>query len=212
MGMSSPAETSSKPFEPGTTGWTAADLDDPEVERRWFAGRYEIVEGVLTRMPAAYFTGSGALQDLIFQLRTYFATHGPKGRFATEVDIVINDVRVCVADAVFLTTAEQKRQNAAARDAGRPDPDRTRILVPPTLIIESVSPGHEVHDYRTKRRWYAEFDVPNCWVLDAYARTLECLALRGGAYDTDAKGENAAELMPAAFPSLRIALAELWGE
>ena len=55
--MTTTADTSSKPFEPGTTGWTASDLDDPAIEREWFRGRYEIVEGVLTKMPPAYFTG-----------------------------------------------------------------------------------------------------------------------------------------------------------
>lgn len=45
---SSAGSKADKPFEPGTTGWTAADLDDPRIEREWFRGRYEIVEGVLT--------------------------------------------------------------------------------------------------------------------------------------------------------------------
>lgn len=29
--------TSSRPFQPGTTGWSADDLDDPAIERRWYA-------------------------------------------------------------------------------------------------------------------------------------------------------------------------------
>jgi len=33
---------------PGTTRWTADDLDDPRIEREWFRGHYEIIEGVLT--------------------------------------------------------------------------------------------------------------------------------------------------------------------
>jgi hypothetical protein len=35
--------TEPRPFQPGTTGWTVRDLDDPEIERQWFSGRYEIV-------------------------------------------------------------------------------------------------------------------------------------------------------------------------
>src|SRR4051794_28272913 len=42
-----------KTFEPGTTGWSIDDLDDPEFEARWCAGRYEISDGVLTTMPPA---------------------------------------------------------------------------------------------------------------------------------------------------------------
>jgi hypothetical protein len=47
-----------KEFEPGTTGWTVDDLNDPAIERQWFAGRYEIVEGVLTTVPPAYVDGA----------------------------------------------------------------------------------------------------------------------------------------------------------
>ncbi|HZL38562.1 MAG TPA: hypothetical protein VFC78_24855 [Tepidisphaeraceae bacterium] len=54
------APTTSRPFIPGTTGWTADDLDDPQIERQWEDGAYEIIEGVLTLMPAAYFAGSNA--------------------------------------------------------------------------------------------------------------------------------------------------------
>lgn len=52
---------SSKPFRPGTTGWSASDLDDPRIEGKWLRGSYEIVEGVLTRMPPAYFIGGESL-------------------------------------------------------------------------------------------------------------------------------------------------------
>ena len=132
-------------------GWTASDLEDPAIEREWFRGRYEIVEGVLTRMPPAYFVGGEALQNLLFLLHSHFQQHGPKGSFATEVDIVTDEARIAVADAVFLTVAERARQDEASRRAGETDSRRGRILVPPTLIVESTSPGPELHDYRTKR-------------------------------------------------------------
>src|SRR5579862_2711709 len=147
--------TEPRPFEPGTTGWTASDLDDPQIERMWFAGHYEIVEGVLAKMPPAYFVGGEALYRLMYFVTTHIGLKA--GSFSTEVDIVVDEHRVARADAVFLTPDSKKRQTQAALDAGRLDPTRTRILIPPTLIIECISPGHEQHDERTKRRWYAEF-------------------------------------------------------
>src|SRR4051812_564198 len=158
-------QAASKAFEVGTTGWTAADLDDPAIEREWFCGRYEIVEGVLTKMPAAYFAGGEGLQNLIFAIHDHMGVHGPKGSFAAECDIIVNQVRVAVADAVFMTTEQRTQQKEAARREGRRDEKRTRILIPPLLIIESVSPGHEFHDEGTKRGWYAEFGVANYWIL-----------------------------------------------
>ena len=208
--MTRATETSSKPFKPGTTGWTASDLDDPVIEREWFRGRYEIVEGVLTEMPAAYFTGGEALFNLMVIVREYTRGNGPAGSFAGEVDIVIDEARVAVTDAVFLTNEQRKLQDEASRRAGKADPKRTRILIPPLLMIESVSPGHELHDRRTKRRWYAEFKVHNYWILDAFRRTLDCLVLEESDYRLDQAASGDGEVRPSLFPGLIIALPNLW--
>jgi len=96
-----------KHFEPGTTGWTEEDLDQPEIDRAWHGGRYEIVR-------------------------------------------------------------------------------------------------------ETKRRWYAAMGVRNYWILDAFARNLECLALRGADYHPDATGREADEVRPPAFPGLVIPLSNIW--
>jgi Uma2 family endonuclease len=197
-----------RPFEPGTTGWTARDLDDPEIKRLWSEGRYEIVEGVLTSMPPAYYIGGKVMQRLIY--RTIFHIGEKVGSFASEVEIVVDEDRVVRADAAFLTPEEELRQRDAALAEGRQDVERTRILIPPTLIIECVSPGHEKHDTRTKRRWYAEFGVPNYWMLDPFKRTLKCLVLREGSYHDDAMGKRDEEVRPTLFPGLVLRLAELW--
>jgi Uma2 family endonuclease len=202
----------SKPFIPGTTGWTAVDLDDPAIERQWFAGRYEIIEGVLTVSAAAYFSPSESLDNLVGLLRDHFNAQGLRGGFGHEVDIIIDQVRVVRADAVYLDRQTKERQRAAALAEGRRDFHRTRILVPPTLVIESVSPGHEDHDRNTKWRWYAEFGVPNYWILDFFARSLECLVLDGGRYCRDVFGHDEDVLQPTAFPGLSLPLRKVWEE
>jgi len=202
--------TSSRPFEHGTTGWTVHDLDDPEIERHWFEGRYEIVEGVLTKMPPAYFVGGNALFNTMFLLKAYLKRQGTKARFSTEVDVVVDATRVARSDAVMMTPRDEAKQMRAGKAAGRPDPKRTRILIPRTLIIESISPGHEHHDLKTKRRWYQEFGVPNYWILDGYAESLECLVLEGGKYRRDAHGRKSDEVRPAFFSGLVIPLTEIW--
>jgi len=199
-----------RPFQPGTTGWTARDLDDPTIVRAWLGGRYEIVEGVLTIMPAAFFAGGEALENLVYVLKTHLRPQGMTRGFAPEVDIVTAPMRVARADMVYLDPAAKHRQDEAARAAGQRDVRRTRILVPPTLIIESLSPGHEDHDRQTKRRWYAEFGVPNYWLLNVFDRSLECLVLDGMEYRVDAAGRGGQEVRPSMFPGLVIPLAEVW--
>ena len=205
-----PTVTSSRRFEPGTTGWTVADLEDPRIEAHWFDGRYEIVEGVLTTMSPGYFVGGRALKRLERILEDGLEQQGVLCDFASGVDLVVDDQRIARPDSMLLTVADQKKQTAAALRAGRVDPDQTRILIPPTLIIESVSPGHEQHDRKTKRIWYAEFGVPNYWILDYFGRSLECLLLTGGSYQLDVAGRENDLVQPSAFQPLSLPLAALW--
>src|SRR5438105_4452924 len=105
----------SKSFRLGTTGWTAADLEDPRIEARWEDGRYEIINGVLTRMPAAYFIGGEALANLIAELRQQLKAKQIAGSFAVEVDLIIDQRRLVKSDACFMTPADRKKQAAEAR-------------------------------------------------------------------------------------------------
>lgn len=199
-------------FVVGTTGWSVDDLDDPRVERLWELGHYEIVEGVLARMPPAYYDGAlpvGRLQSII---AVHMHATGQQGDFGAEVDFIIDRQRVARADLIFMTPEDQQRQILAHRARGKPRPKVRfgRLLVPPTLVLESVSAGHEEHDRDTKRRWYAEAGVPNYWLLDFHQRTLDCLVLAGGEYQVDQAGRDRDEIKPSLFPGLVIPLARLW--
>lgn len=210
QGMST--DLTHREFIPGTTGWSVRDLDDPEIEKLWAAGRYEIVEGVLTQMAAAYFDGGSALQELIHILRTYADSRHLHAKIATEVDIIRGAHRLPVADAVYLSADDQQKQKAAHAAEQRGRLKYGRILIPPTLVIESVSLGHEAHDRETKRGWYAEAGIPNFWILDAAKRSLDCLILDGATYRVDQTGTETSTLTPTLFPGLSIELSTLWAE
>ncbi|HZL35963.1 MAG TPA: Uma2 family endonuclease [Tepidisphaeraceae bacterium] len=198
-------------FTPGTTGWTEDDLDDPGIERLWHRGGYEIIEGVLTKMPAAYLDGSLPLRRLVRQVERQLEQRSIAGEFAFEVDLVINQIRIPVVDAVFLTQAQMEQQGAiqGARKSRR-SLRYGRLRVAPELIIESISPGHELHDRQTKREWYREFGVSNYWLFDAYRRTLECLHLKDGVYRTDVAGKDQDEISPVMFGGISLVLSKVW--
>jgi hypothetical protein len=124
-----------KLFVPGTMGWTEDDLDDPQIERQWLAGRFEIVEGVLAAMPPAYFDGTMALHKLMFRVQTHVDAHGPRGQFGPETDFVVGRNRVARVDAIFLTDEDQRQQEAAqrAQKKGR-KLKYGRIRIRPTLM------------------------------------------------------------------------------
>ncbi len=202
-----------KKFNVGTTGWRASDLDDPRIEQLWFNGRYEIIQGVLTAMPPAYFDASSRLTRLQTQIQRFLDTQQTKGDFAYECDIIIDEPRLVRADAVWLTPDQKRRQAHAAQLAGKADLRRTRILVPPTLVIESVSYGHEDHDRVTKFAWYAEFGVANYWIFDALGKTLVCYTLgRSGKYRLAAQGRGDEWVRVPLFKGLKVSLADLWSD
>jgi len=202
----------SKPFKVGTTGWTASDLDDPRTEAKWERGRYEIINGVLTRMPPAFFTGGGALFSLMHALKTELTAKGYPGEFGIEVDLVIDEQRVVKGDSCFLTPADAKKQAAEAKKHGKPDPARARIYVPPTIVIEAVSPGHHDHDRVTKFAWYAEFGVKHFWILDAFGRTLDAFVLERGKYKQVANLSENDTFRPAAFSGVQVKLGDVWSK
>jgi Uma2 family endonuclease len=197
-------------FEPGSTGWSASDLDDPRIEAEWFKGRFEIIEGVIARMPPAYLYTQRSLRELVRVVEAHLAARGITDGLIHEVDLVIDESRVLICDVMLVTADLLASQLEAAKAADRDDVEKTRILVPPKLIIESVSPGHERHDTVLKKRWYAEFGVADYWILDAFARSLTCYSLKGAQYEVDCQGRDEDELRPSVFAPLVIPLKDLW--
>jgi Uma2 family endonuclease len=198
-------------LHPGTLGWTTKDLEDPQVRLLWNQERYEIIDGVLTVMPPAYFRGGMVVDNLKFLLRSYFNAQQIRAVFSGEVDIAITPSRMVRADGVIVIGEDLPRFEALqfTTPAGTTWKDHV-LTLPPTLVIESVSEGHEDHDRLTKRQWYAGFNVPHYWIADGFKQTLECLRLNGDHYDTDVAGAQHETLEPPSFPGLKIPLREIW--
>jgi Uma2 family endonuclease len=197
-------------FVPGTPGWSVDDLNDPAIERIWEREHYEMIEGVLATMPPAYFDGSIALDQLIEILRAHFLARSEAWKFGHEVDVVLSPRRIVKPDAIVLSPADLARQKSENARRGKKKLTYGRILVPPTLVIESVSLGHEAQDEILKRQWYAEAGVANFWLLNAYSKTLQCLVLEDGKYQLDAAGKGNAQVKPTAFAGLVIPLKQVW--
>lgn len=197
-------------LQPGTRGWSMNDLEDPQIHLLWDQGRYEIIDGVLTVMPPAYFRGGMVVDNLKFLFRSYFKAQGIRAVFSGEVDIAITPTRVVRADGVVIIGEDLPRFEAMQfATAGTTWKDHV-LTLPPTLVIESVSEGHEDHDQVTKRQWYAGFKVAHYWIVDGFKQTLECLRLNGDHYVVDTTGAQHRTLEPPAFPGLKIPLLEVW--
>ena len=80
----------------------------------------------------------------------------------------------------------------------------------PDLAVEIISPSSRRFDRVKKLGWYARIGVPEYWIVDADARTIERLVLSRGRYVVDGSAEGDATFAPRTFDGLSIPMAELW--
>jgi Uma2 family endonuclease len=98
------------------------------------------------------------------------------------------------------------------RAGNEPAVDQEQGLVNghPDLVVEVVSPSSQRYDRVTKLRWYAQLGVPEYWLVDPQARTVERLVLREGVFSIADSLADDETFRPGSFPGLEIALSRLW--
>lgn len=133
---------------------------------------------------------------------TVWSDAGNGGRaLASGYKVRISDRRGVMPDLQFYRAGnDASREQQQGLVAGRPD-----------LVVEVVSPSSPRYDRVTKLRWYAQREIPEYWLVDPQARTLERLVLRDGAYTIAASLADDETFRPASFDGLEIPLAKLWG-
>ncbi|MFD0671081.1 Uma2 family endonuclease [Cohnella sp. GCM10027633] len=132
--------------------------------------RYEIFDGVLEMMspgPSTVHQGIGMELSLLLS-------------------------RSCKSDYVILTAPLDvilSRMNVLQPDIVMVHRSRMEILTmrgiegAPDLVVEVLSPGSRKRDRVRKLPIYAKHGVPEYWIVDPSARTLEQLTLAGGKYE-----------------------------
>jgi len=78
------------------------------------------------------------------------------------------------------------------------------------LVVEILSPGTAGRDVGIKRDRYEEAGIPEYWIVDPAARTVEVLVLEAGHYSTGGTFGESEVLVSRVLPGFEIALAALW--
>ncbi len=95
--------------------------------------------------------------------------------------------------------------------AGRVVPDQALTEGGPDLAIEIISPSSARFDRVEKLNGYASIGTAEYWLIDPQNRTLHRYLLRAKTFRLASVQEGGDDLFrPNTFPSLKIALAELW--
>ena len=120
---------------------------------------------------------------------------------ASGYKIRIDDRRGTMPDVQLYLRDNLPRGQEKGLERGRPD-----------LVVEVISPSSRSKDSVRKLHDYAAIGVPEFWLLDPEARTLERLILRDGVYSIVEALEGDAVFRPDSFQELEIDLGRLWRE
>ena len=163
--------------------------------------RRELYDGEIFELPRPTIFHQNTLAQLAFALEKWARTRGGK-TFVGPIDLFRSPTQCYIPDVVFYRTARFNLDKVA--------PDGQKFVLAPDVIAEVLSPSTRRNDRFSKMRAYADFGVPNYWILDTENQTLEAFELQNGVYQTAAFHENGEIFAPAAFPELAIELARVF--
>jgi Uma2 family endonuclease len=162
--------------------------------------RYEIIDGVLYRMPGASFAHQTAvaLFTMHLVLHVHMAGLGRVIPAPFDVDPPLTPTVTVQPDVIVVLNA-----NLGIITPGK-------ISGTPDLVIEVASPGTAGQDRRKKQDAYARAGVPEYWIPDPHAKTIEVLALDGNAYRSLGVFEGGARLPSRVVPELPVAVEQFF--
>jgi Uma2 family endonuclease len=182
-------------IEPGPYTWddfVALDEDDLR----------ELIDGELVEVEVPRGRHERIVALLIAALVHWARHHGAGLVLASGYKIRITQKRGVMPDVQYFRPGHQP---LPAQDDGL-------IEGHPDLVVEVVSPSSRRYDRVVKARWYAAIGVPEYWIVDPEARTVERLVLHDASWTiaTTAAGNEPFE--PPTFEGLRVELRALWDD
>lgn len=176
--------------------WTYAEVAQFEDD-----ARVEIHDGALFEMPSPTWNHQHII-GFLYRLLMAWADQNGGVAFVSPIDLYVSERKYYIPDLVFYLQSTLDSQPVTA--------DAKRLRVAPDLIVEVASPSTESNDRTIKVRAYAEFGVPNYWIVDAESQNIQALELHEGRYVIAAACEAGETFAPAVFPGATVEISTLF--
>ncbi len=131
---------------------------------------YEIVNGVLFMTPPPNPAHQQVAGEIFSYLRNNVKQFNLGRVFMAPIDVEIAPGDVFQPDVLLLLQPHLDRIKTS------------RIIGIPDLVVEVASPGTATHDRREKYDAYTNASVPEYWIADPIAHTVEVFILESGKY------------------------------
>ena len=160
--------------------------------------RYELVRGEVHVTPAPATRHQFTVQNLAGSLWPHVVKNCLGEVLTAPLDVRLSGDTALQPDLIFVSDARAGiiQENWIA---GAPD-----------LVVEVLSPTTAAYDRATKLPIYAEAGVPEVWLIDSQAKTVEVLKLQGRKYLVDATLAGDQVLASDLFPGWQLPLRDLF--
>ena len=159
---------------------------------------YEVIEGELFVSPPPAIRHQRIARNLLRHIDPFLQTRSTGEVLFAPVGVRFSEDNVLEPDLVVILGPRLARGEESALD-GAPD-----------LVVEILSPGTAGRDLGAKRAVYERFGVPEYWIVDPIAATIQVLALTDGAYREAALYRRDQTLLSPLLAGLEIPLAKVF--
>jgi Uma2 family endonuclease len=160
--------------------------------------RYGLIKGYVHFLPTPTLRHQTVLGNLSRSLGIYLRRDRLGILLFAPLDVLLADHTALQPDLVFVSNARANILREEFVD-GAPD-----------LVVEILSTSTAAHDRATKLPIYAAAEVPEFWLIDPLAKTVEVLKLQGKKYLVDAILAGDQTLTSSLFPGWELPLSELF--
>lgn len=160
----------------------------------------ELIDGELVEVEVPGFVHERVVMRLGLFLGLWAREH--------RADVVASGYKVRISDVRGVMPDLQLYREGRSPEG---DQDAGLVVGCPDLVVEVVSPkSSRRYDRVVKLGYYASKRVPEYWIVDPEARTIERLKLTGTLYTIAGQAAGDDVFSPATFRGLRIPLEDLW--
>ena len=158
--------------------------------------RYEIIDGELCMTPSPNTKHQKISRNILHFIDSFLRQNTVGEIFYAPYDVVFSQdpLQVAEPDLVFVS----KARAAIITEKN--------IQGVPDLLIEILSPTTAANDRRVKRTLYERFGVPEYWIVDPEAETVQVFRLSDGRYGTCLEFRKEDALDSPLLPGLSIPL------
>jgi Uma2 family endonuclease len=170
--------------------------EDLERAREASNDRFELIEGELFVTPAPSLWHQDILGNLYVLLRRAVFEPGLGRVYLAPADVRLDEHTIVQPDLIVVLS-------------DRPVLTAARIEGTPSLAVEIISPSTSTYDRGTKRNLYAQYSVPEYWLVDPEAETVTVFSdPRDGRYHTETVSSDV--VVSATIPGLSADLKALF--